>query len=112
MFGNFRDVLRRGLGALIIAILAIATIGCNSTPAPAAPAKPPPGHQAKLPTPESGNYKQLCTDKSNKRGVLNSEMFYDCMTHLAEADRTLTDLVTKYSSFPWMQAIVDAASRK
>lgn len=112
MFGNLCNVLRRGPAALILATLVIAALGCRSTPAVTTPAKAPLAHQVKLPTPESGNYKQLCTEKWTKRGVLNSEMYYDCMTHLSEADSTLTDLVTKYSSLPWMQAVVDAASRK
>jgi hypothetical protein len=113
MFGYVRDLLSRGLLALTMVSFAIAIIGCHRTPAATAPPKEPaPAHHAKLPTPESGNYKQLCTEKWTKRGVFNSEMYYDCMTHLAEADSTLTDLVTKYSSFPWMQAVVDSASSR
>jgi hypothetical protein len=110
--GNFRDVLRRGVGALIFVNFAIAASGCRITPAATAPSNAPPGHQAKLPTPESGNYKQLCTEHWTKRGVLNSKMSYYCVDDQAGADRKLHDFVTKYSSLPWMQAVVDAAIKR
>jgi hypothetical protein len=57
--------------------------------------------QAKLPTPESGNYNQFCTEKWTKRGALNIEMFNYCMRRQAEGDRTLADLAAKHSSLPW-----------
>jgi hypothetical protein len=110
--GKIRDVLRQSLGALIIVTSAIAASGCRITPAATAPPKAPPGHQAKLPTPESGNYQQLCTEKWTKRGVLDSEMFNSCIRDMVEGDRALNDFVTKYSSLPWMQAVVDAGIKK
>ena len=112
MIGNVRGVLSRGFEALIVVIFAAAVIGCHSTPAATAPVKAPPAHQAKLPTPESGNYKQLCTEKWTKRGVLDLGMFNFCLNQLAAADSTLKDFVTKYSSLPWMQAVIDAAAKK
>jgi uncharacterized protein YecT (DUF1311 family) len=65
--------------------------------------------QAKLPTPESGNYKQFCSEETTKRGVLDFEMFNYCMSQQAEGDSTLAQLVAQYSAMPWMQQVVDAA---
>jgi hypothetical protein len=69
-------------------------------------------HQVKLPTPESGNYSQLCSDKWTKRGVLNQEMFSYCMNQQADGDRTLADLAAKYSSLPWTQQVINVAIEK
>jgi hypothetical protein len=68
--------------------------------------------QVKLPTPESGNYSQLCSDKWTKRGVLNQEMFNYCMDQQVDGDRTLAELAAKYSSLPWTQQVIDAAIEK
>jgi uncharacterized protein YecT (DUF1311 family) len=65
--------------------------------------------QAMLPTPESGNYKQFCSEEWTKRGVLNFEMFNYCMSQQAEADSTLAQLVAQHSAMPWMQRAVDVA---
>ena len=100
------------LGSLFVAIRVLAVLASNSTPAVTPPANSPSAHQVKLPTPESGNYQQLCTEEWTKRGVLDSEMFDSCMRDQAEGDRKLDDFVTKYSSLPWMQAVVDAAAKK
>jgi TPR repeat protein len=65
-----------------------------------------------LPTPESGNYSQLCNEKWTKRGVLDSNMFNYCMSEQADGDRTLAHLVAQYSSVSWMQQVIDAAVEK
>jgi uncharacterized protein YecT (DUF1311 family) len=65
--------------------------------------------QVRLPTPESGNYEQFCTEEWTKRGVLDSRMFDACMRDQAEGDKTLARLAAKYSSLPWMQQVIDEA---
>ena len=79
-------------GSLLVAIRVLAVMSSHSTPTVTPPAKSPSAHQVKLPTPESGNCKQLCTEEWTKRGVLNSEMFDFCMSQLAEADENLLTL--------------------
>jgi hypothetical protein len=99
--------------AVLTALTAQATIwGSPTGQNVAAQGLPPVAQQAKLPTPESGNYSQFCTEKWTKRGALDIQMFNYCMGRQAEGDRTLADLAAKHSSLPWMQQVIDAAIQK
>jgi hypothetical protein len=65
-----------------------------------------------LPSPESGNYQQLCSEQWTKRGILDVEMFNYCMGNQREGDSTLAHLANEYSGLPWMQQVIDSATEK
>jgi hypothetical protein len=66
----------------------------------------------RLPTPQSGNYSQFCSEKWTKRGILDAGMFDYCMSGQAKADDTLADLASKNASLTWLQRVIDAAVEK
>jgi hypothetical protein len=52
-------------------------------------------------------YKAHCAEEWTKRGVLNAEMFDYCVSQEQDGYAKMVEVINKYSSRPWIQALLD-----
>lgn len=88
------------------------TVGSGTAPSPlTSPAAIESRADAELVLPswESGNYSQYCSEQWTKRGVLNEEMYRYCLQNQKDGYDQLTFEVNKYKDLDWLQAVIDEA---
>jgi hypothetical protein len=62
-----------------------------------------------IPSQESANNEQFCTQESSKRGVLNKEDFNWCMQGQVEGYKKIVDILNKYGDNDWIESALNDA---